>query len=184
MMDRRLFVASALAAFAPAPTAMANEFGAFSGEFVGRFIREGVAVVEEPLTFTAASGETWTALKGTEVDGASIPRPLWSIVGSPFTGGYLRAAIIHDHYCVTKERDWRATHYVFYLACRADGLSAAFAKLLYIAVMKFGPRWGVDRADGQFKSFTPAFDQGEFEELRRYIEAEDPSIRDINRRVL
>ena len=37
--------------------------------------------------------------KGFESDGASIPKALWSIVGSPLDGGPLRAAIIHDHLC-------------------------------------------------------------------------------------
>lgn len=36
---------------------------------------------------------------GFHCDGASIPKVLWSIVGSPLDGGPLRAAIVHDHLC-------------------------------------------------------------------------------------
>ena len=37
--------------------------------------------------------------KGFICDGASIPRPMWSLVGHPLSGGPLRAAIVHDHLC-------------------------------------------------------------------------------------
>lgn len=43
-------------------------------------------------------------------DGASIPRPLWWLIGSPFTGRYRRAALVHDylyavHGCSREEAD-------------------------------------------------------------------------------
>ena len=38
--------------------------------------------------------------KGFVSDGASIPKALWSIVGSPLDGCPLRAAIVHDWLCV------------------------------------------------------------------------------------
>lgn len=37
-----------------------------------------------------------TINKGFDFDGASIPKPLWSIIGSPFTGNYVSAALFHD----------------------------------------------------------------------------------------
>lgn len=37
-----------------------------------------------------------TINKGFDFDGASIPKPLWSIIGSPFTGNYTTPAAIHD----------------------------------------------------------------------------------------
>lgn len=33
---------------------------------------------------------------GFETDGASIPRALWSIVGSPWSGDWDKAAVLHD----------------------------------------------------------------------------------------
>jgi hypothetical protein len=36
-------------------------------------------------------------------DGASIPRSFWAIAGSPFTGKYQRAALVHDALYVFKE---------------------------------------------------------------------------------
>jgi len=35
--------------------------------------------------------------RGFTSDGASIPKPLWSIVGSPFSPKLLEAAFIHDY---------------------------------------------------------------------------------------
>jgi len=37
-----------------------------------------------------------TAKAGLITDGASVPKYLWGIVGSPFTGRYTRPALIHD----------------------------------------------------------------------------------------
>lgn len=37
--------------------------------------------------------------RGFVCDGASIPRPLWWIVGHPLSGGPLRAAVVHDYLC-------------------------------------------------------------------------------------
>jgi hypothetical protein len=75
--------------------------------------------------------------KTTTVDGASIPRALWTLVGSPYTGDYRRASIVHDVACVeaggsaTKRRQ---ADRMFYKACRAGGCSPSRAALLYLGV--------------------------------------------------
>jgi hypothetical protein len=100
-----------------------------------------VRVIDD-FTFTeAANGTVWAAPSGSLVDGASIPRVLWSLVGSPFTGDYVYASIVHDVACDTRTRPWRDTHYMFYLACLAGGTRRGRAKLMYLAVRNFGPRW-------------------------------------------
>jgi uncharacterized protein DUF1353/sporulation related protein len=66
--------------------------------------------VVQKIEFVDNQGRRWTVPPGTKTDGASIPRSLWSIVGSPFTGTYLRASVIHDHYVNTKHRSWMDTH--------------------------------------------------------------------------
>jgi hypothetical protein len=97
-------------------------FGHFVGEFDARFNSDAETVtLLSDLSFVDPDGLSWISPKGLVTDGASIPRALWSIVGSPFTGNYRRAAVIHDRFCDTRDRSWRATHYVFYLASRADG---------------------------------------------------------------
>jgi hypothetical protein len=100
-----------------------------------------VRVIED-FTFTqAADGTVWEAPSGSLVNGASIPRVLWTLVGSPFTGDYVYASIVHDVACDTRTRPWRATHYMFYQACLAGGTRPGRAKLMYLAVRNFGPRW-------------------------------------------
>ena len=102
-----------------------------------------VRVIED-FTFTQANdGTVWEAPSGSIVNGASIPRVLWTLVGSPFTGDYVYASIVHDVACDTRTRPWRDTHYMFYLACLAGGTRPGRAKLMYLAVRNFGPRWPV-----------------------------------------
>lgn len=79
----------------------------------------------------------WTVPKGHVVDGASIPRALWALVGSPFTGCYRRASIVHDWGCdeaVAGRADRREVDRMFYRACRAGGCSPGQAKMLYVGV--------------------------------------------------
>ena len=78
---------------------------------------------------------------GAVVDGASIPKVLWPVVGGPFEGKYRDASIIHDWYCDKRTRTWQATHRVFYDAMLVSGVRAKRAKAMYFAVRWAGPRW-------------------------------------------
>jgi hypothetical protein len=89
----------------------------------------------------AKTGTLWAVPAGSFVDGASIPRVLWTVAGSPFTGDYVYASLVHDVACITRTRSWQDTHRMFYLACLAGGVSRAWAKVLYLAVRTFGPKW-------------------------------------------
>ena len=98
----------------------------------------------QDFSFIDSSGMTWLAPKGIVVDGASIPRPFWSIIGGPFEGQYRNATVIHDHYCETWKthgRSWQSVHRVFYYAMLAAGVPESKAIAMYIAVRQFGPRW-------------------------------------------
>lgn len=79
-------------------------------------------------------GHRWFAPKGSVVDGASIPQALWSSVGSPYTGPYRRASIVHDVACNTNGVPRDAADEMFYFACIAGGCSVIQAKLLYAGV--------------------------------------------------
>lgn len=88
----------------------------------------------EDFTFTTPAGRVWRASKGDVVNGASIPPALWSTVGSPYTGDYRRASIVHDVACndpavVRKEAD-----VMFYEACLAGGVAKLKARVLYAGV--------------------------------------------------
>lgn len=88
----------------------------------------------DTFLFTDAKGRRWEVPAGMDVDGATIPRTLWSSVGSPYTGNYRRAAIVHD----AAIRDPRVRRIdadaMFYEACLVGGCSANQAKLLYAGV--------------------------------------------------
>lgn len=92
--------------------------------------------------FEDRAGHRWTAPAGTIIDGASIPQPLWATVGSPYTGSYRRASIVHDRAC-EEAADFparRAADRMFYEACREGGCSIAQATLLYMGV-RVGAHW-------------------------------------------
>jgi hypothetical protein len=98
-------------------------------------------------------GQRWLAPEGAVVNGASIPRVFWTLVGSPFTGKYRRASIVHDVACGAHEQPHRAVHRMFYFACRADGLDELTAKTMYVAVREFGPKW---RTQAEIEAGVPA----------------------------
>src|SRR5881227_4323515 len=82
-------------------------------------------------------GKQWLTPADYTVDGASIPRALWSLVGSPYTGCYRRASIVHDKACDdagsnTGKR--RAADRMFYQACRTGGCSVKYSTVLYLGV--------------------------------------------------
>ncbi len=65
---------------------------------IGPYKRELLA----DFTYVDKDGTHYTAPKGDVTDGGSIPRWAWSFVGGPFSGLYLKPAVIHDNLCRTK----------------------------------------------------------------------------------
>jgi hypothetical protein len=91
----------------------------------------------ETFCFRDPDGKDWETPAGYAVDGASIPRALWTLVGSPYTGDYRRASVVHDKACDDAAGDAAArlaADRMFYHACRAGGCSVGEATLLYIGV--------------------------------------------------
>lgn len=99
-------------------------------------------LLEADFGYVDPHGVGWQTNKGAKTDGASIPPLLQPFVGSPWEDGYIRAAVIHDWYCVRHVYAWQETHRVFYDAMIASGLAKAKAKLMFYAVYAFGPSWG------------------------------------------
>lgn len=93
------------------------------------------------LEYIDSRGTGWVAAEGNCTDGASIPGIFQRIVGEPFDSDLLSAAVIHDHYCDRRVRSWPETHWVFYDALRASGVSRRRALTMYFAVMAAGPKW-------------------------------------------
>ena len=78
--------------------------------------------------------------KGFDFDGASISKPLWSIIGSPFTGNYVRAALFHDglYACCTLDR--KLSDDIFLDLMKEDGVGYFKRYSMYLAVRAFGSR--------------------------------------------
>jgi len=98
-------------------------------------------IVDTPFSYTDGEEHSLTANEGFSTDGASIPRALWTVIGSPFTGKYVQAAVIHDVGCVSHKYSWQITDRMFYSAMLDSGVSESQAKLLYWGVLVGGPRW-------------------------------------------
>ncbi len=88
----------------------------------------------EDFWYIDPKGKKWLAPKGSIINGASIPRPLWSTVGSPYTDDYRRASIVHDVACNDPSVRREDADAMFYEACLAGGCSYLQAKLLYAGV--------------------------------------------------
>ena len=120
----------------------AENFGKYKGSVqVSWDIDSERMTLLEDFTYVDPNDMEWTAKKGQKTDGATIPRWLWSVVGSPYNGSYRDAAVIHDIACGEKKRTWEVSHLAFYYAMRASGVSEVRAKTMYAAVYHFGPRW-------------------------------------------
>lgn len=101
--------------------------------------------LREEMRFRDSAGLTWTVPANYISDGASIPRSLWSIMGSPFQGNWVSASILHDYHTELRQRAPEQVNAMFYDALRASGVDETRAKLMFAAVTRFGPRWEVDR---------------------------------------
>lgn len=90
--------------------------------------------VIEAFWYVDPAGRRWDVPEGTIINGASIPRTLWSSVGSPYTGDYRRAAVVHDAAVGQEGVLRKEADAMFYFACLAGGCSPLQAKLLYAGV--------------------------------------------------
>ena len=73
-----------------------------------------------------------------DFDGASIPRGLWSIIGSPMTGGYQRAGCLHDALYASEYFDRQMCDDLFLEAMERDGVGYFKRYSMYWAVRSFG----------------------------------------------
>ena len=141
-MRTLVLVVALLCLVFPVNAQEAGPHGLFRGEVVTRWLDEPRRMqLVEDFAYVAPDELVWDAPAGWIIDGASIPRFAWSIVGGPYEGNYRRASVIHDVACDRKERPWKLVHRAFYTAMLAAGVDAMKAKLMYAAVYFGGPRW-------------------------------------------
>ena len=143
----------------------------FSGLPITKWQDDGrIMTLEDDFHYIDSNDKKWNAPAGGGINGATIPRPLWAIIGSPYTGNYRRASIVHDvavgengNPVATKAQRKEADR-MFYDACIYDGCSRKLAGLLYIGVSM--GTWA-----SQWLSTVDTFSyEDELEETRYYPE--------------
>ena len=123
------------------------------GEFVGDVIttwlveresRDRLMRLEADFIYRDPQGREWLAPKGRTVNGASIPVFLWGpVIGSPYTGSFRRASVVHDIAEEDRKRPSREVHRMFYQAMRCDDTEPWLAGVIYAAVRVFGEKWNI-----------------------------------------
>ena len=78
---------------------------------------------------------------GFDFDGASVPRALWSVVGSPMTDGYQKAGCLHDALYASEYFPRAMCDQLFLDAMKSDGVGYAKRYAMYWAVR--GAGWTV-----------------------------------------
>jgi hypothetical protein len=142
-----------------------------TGKYLGELVISAYGAsrtfkLEKSFSYVDPAGTQWDVptetlvdgvLKPTILDGASIPRAFWSVIGSPWTGPYVRASVIHDYNCDFRTHAWKDVHRVFYNAMLTSQVDWVTAKVMYFAVYTFGPRWEFEDRDVQVcEAGTPA----------------------------
>lgn len=114
----------------------------FLGDVDGRWSHNGnhrdMTLLTE-FTFIDPRGGRWVAPEGSVIDGASIPRFFWRLLGSPYTGKHRRASVIHDVACKEAVRPWPDIHRAFREACILAGMWKPKAWVLWFAISLCGP---------------------------------------------
>jgi hypothetical protein len=117
-------------------------WGYYSGNIDTRWDADGrTMTLLDELRYTDPKGVVWIAPAGSVIDGASIPRALWSFMGGPFEGKYRNASVLHDVAYDQKNRPPPEVDRMFYNAMRCSGVGAVEAKTMYYALLRFGRHW-------------------------------------------
>jgi len=175
-----------------------HKWGYYSGYPETRWDPDGRSMtLLNELRYTDPDGILWIAPAGSKVDGASIPRSLWSLMGGPFEGKYRNASVLHDVSYEQKKRPWKDCDRMFYNAMRCSGVSALEAKTMYYSLIRFGHHWKfpikrakavkpselAERAEPveEYPRALPVNPQ-EIDDARTWIQGNDPSLQEIEQR--
>ena len=121
------------------------DWGRFDGDLVLRPDRDGRGVtLLEPFAYTDPRSLRWRVEAGMRLQGASLPKGFWPVIGGPYEASFRNASVLHTAACAVRIRPWRAIHRMFYEACRCAGVDVRKAKAMYYAMFHFGPRWHVE----------------------------------------
>ena len=165
-----------------------HKWGYYSGYVEARWENDGRSMtLLRELRYTDPQGVVWVAPAGSQVDGASIPRSLWSIMGGPFEGRYRNASVLHDVAYDQHNKPWPVCDRMFYNAMRCSGVSAVNAGTMYYALRKFGHHWKAPKAEPvkvgeEIVARAEPVNQGDINATRDWIRNSDPSLQQIDQR--
>jgi hypothetical protein len=126
----------------------AQGYGRFEGRIATEWLPDGRNMrLLEPFEYIGPDDRRWPVPPGTVVDGASIPRVFWSVIGGPFEGPYRGPSVIHDFYCQTRTRKYQDVHQTFHDAMLCAGVTTSRAWFMYEGVARFGPKWSNPKID-------------------------------------
>ena len=83
-------------------------------------------------------GYNITVKKGFDFDGASIPKWLWSIYGSPLNGNYVVASLIHDGLYASQRVSKSVSDKIFLDVMKQSNVGYIKRTSMYLAVKMFG----------------------------------------------
>ncbi len=83
-------------------------------------------------------GYSITVKKGFDFDGASIPKWLWSIYGSPLNGSYVVASLIHDGLYASQKVSKSVSDKIFLDIMKQSNVGYIKRTSMYLAVKLFG----------------------------------------------
>lgn len=144
MLSRRNFALTAIAGLSAHATGLAQVRNTprYSGELILRPLRDGrLMEVQQAFGYIDRAGRAWNVPAKAVVDGASIPRVLWPIVGGPWEGRYREASVVHDWFCAVRTMPWQQVHRMFHEAMLTSNVTPRVARLMFLAVRYAGPSW-------------------------------------------
>ena len=102
-----------------------------------QIINENLFILNKDKTVESL-GYSITVKKGFDFDGASIPKWLWSIYGSPLNGNYVVASLIHDGLYASQIVSKSLSDKIFLDVMKQSNVGYIKRTSMYLAVKMFG----------------------------------------------
>lgn len=100
-------------------------------------VNENLFILSKDMTVESL-GYSVTVKKGFDFDGASIPKWLWSIYGSPLNGNYVMASLIHDGLYASQLVSKSLSDMIFLDIMKQSNVGYIKRTSMYLAVKLFG----------------------------------------------
>jgi Protein of unknown function (DUF1353) len=153
-----------------------SKWGHYSGYVEARWENDGRSMtLLSELRYTDPQGVIWIAPAGSQVDGASIPRSLWTLMGGPFEGKYRNASVLHDVAYDQKNRPHEVCDQMFYNAMRCSGVSAVNAGTK-------APKAEPVKVGEEIVARAEPVNQSDLNATRDWIRTSDPNLQQIEQR--